>query len=70
MWTAVTLADLWGVDVATIEDLCRRGRLHGRVVDGDWHISTEAVDAFLQTRQPQGPRRPSTGHAAQLLRLA
>jgi hypothetical protein len=70
MWTPFTLSDLWGVDVATVEDLCQRGRLHGRFVNDAWEISTAAVERFLRTRQRMGQRPVPRTQAVQALRLA
>jgi hypothetical protein len=70
MWTELTLAELWGVTPETIEDLCRRGRLHGRFVNGAWEISDAAVEAFLSTRQPKGQPRTPPQQASQMQRLA
>ncbi len=69
MWTPFTLSDLWGVDVATVEDLCRRGRLHGRLVNGAWEISTTAVNRFLLTRPRRSQRPVPRLQAPQTLRL-
>jgi fructosamine-3-kinase len=70
MWTPFTLSDLWGVDVATVEDLCQRGRLHGSFVNDAWEISTAAVERFMLTRQRTSQRQVPRIKATQTLWLA
>jgi hypothetical protein len=70
MYTQSTLSALWGVDVATIEDLCRRGRLHGRFVRGGWQISAGAVAQFLRRRERRGQHRPPQIRTTHTLHLA
>jgi hypothetical protein len=54
----------------TVEDLCQRGRLHGRFVNDAWEISTAAVERFLHTRQRMSQRPVPRTQAVQALRLA
>jgi hypothetical protein len=69
MCTPSTLSALWGVAVATIEDLCLRGRLHGRFVRGDWQISAGAVDQFLRSRQLMSQHRTPQSRTTHTLHL-